>query len=138
MRGSGPASGLNALGKLLQSSVFQAWNRIFPTSSPGGQQQRVAIARALVNDPAIILADEPTGALDTRTSIELMDVFQKLNNERSMTIIVVTHETDIADYAKRVIMFQDGRVRKDYPVEDRRDAGEALLQLPEDEEACEE
>ncbi len=109
-----------------------------PNQLSGGQQQRVAIARALVNDPAIILADEPTGALDTRTSIELMDVFQKLNNERSMTIIVVTHETDIADYAKRVIMFQDGRVRKDYPVEDRRDAGEALLQLPEDEEACEE
>ena len=94
----------------------------------------MAIARALVNNPAIILADEPTGALDTRTSIELMDVFQKLNDERSMTIIIVTHEAEIADYSKRVILFQDGRIRKDYPVENRRSAHEALEQLPDDDE----
>ncbi len=108
--------------------------RNLPNQLSGGQQQRVAIARALVNNPAIILADEPTGALDSRTSIELMAVFQKLNEERAMTVIVVTHETDIADYAKRVVLFQDGRIRKDYPVESRRNAGEVLLQLPEDAE----
>ena len=109
-----------------------------PNQLSGGQQQRVAIARALVNNPAIILADEPTGALDTRTSIELMAMFQKLNEERSMTIIVVTHETDIADYAKRMIIFQDGRIRKDYPVENRRSAGTVLLELPDDDEDLEE
>ena len=108
-----------------------------PNQLSGGEQQRVAIARALVNNPAIILADEPTGALDTRTSIELMALFQNLNDERSMTIIVVTHEADIADYAKRVILFQDGRIRKDYPIENRRNAREVLLQLPEDEEEFE-
>ena len=85
-----------------------------PNQLSGGQQQRVAIARALVNDPAIILADEPTGALDTRTSIELMGVFQQLNRERGMTIIIVTHEPDIAEFGKRVLLFGDGRIRKDY------------------------
>ncbi len=105
-----------------------------PNQLSGGQQQRVAIARALVNNPAIILADEPTGALDTRTSIELMDVFQKLNDERGMTVIIVTHEAEIANYSKRVILFQDGRIRKDYPVENRRSAHEALKQLPDDDE----
>ncbi len=109
-----------------------------PNQLSGGQQQRVAIARALVNNPAIILADEPTGALDSRTSIELMAVFQKLNDERSMTIILVTHETDIAGYGKRVLLFQDGRVRKDYPVENRRNAGTVLLELPDDDEDFEE
>ncbi len=108
--------------------------RNLPNQLSGGQQQRVAIARALVNHPAIILADEPTGALDTRTSVELMGVFQKLNEERNMTIIVVTHEQDIAEYAKRVLMFRDGRIRKDYPVETRRNAEEVLATLPEEEE----
>ena len=107
-----------------------------PNQLSGGQQQRVAIARALVNNPAIILADEPTGALDTRTSIELMGVFQKLNEEQNMTVILVTHEPDIADFAKRIILFRDGRIRKDYRVENRRSAEQALLDLPveEDEE----
>ena len=107
-----------------------------PNQLSGGEQQRVAIARALVNNPAIILADEPTGALDSRTSVELMAVFQKLNEERDMTIIIVTHEPDIAEYAKRVLLFGDGKIRKDYPVEDRRRASETLKHMPlvEDDE----
>ena len=107
-----------------------------PNQLSGGQQQRVAIARALVNDPAIILADEPTGALDSRTSVELMDVFQRLNEERNMTIILVTHEPDIAEFAKRVLLFGDGKIRRDYPVENRRSASEKLKNMPviDDEE----
>src|SRR6266849_6247410 len=83
-----------------------------PNQLSGGQQQRVAIARALVNRPTIILADEPTGNLDSRTSIEVMDVFQYLNRERAITIAVVTHEPDIAEYTKRVIVFKDGRIKR--------------------------
>jgi putative ABC transport system ATP-binding protein len=104
--------------------------RNMPNQLSGGQQQRVAIARALVNDPAIILADEPTGALDSRTSVELMDVFQKLNEERNMTIILVTHEPDIAEFAKRVILFGDGKIRKDYAVKNRKSAAETLKTMP--------
>src|SRR3982074_2429593 len=84
----------------------------FPSQLSGGQQQRVAIARALVNKPAILLADEPTGNLDSRTSVALMQIFQGLN-ERGLTIVLVTHEVDIAQFAKRVIVFRDGRIRKD-------------------------
>ena len=104
-----------------------------PNQLSGGQQQRVAIARALVNNPAIILADEPTGALDTRTSIELMEVFQHLNEERNMTVILVTHEVDISEYAKRVLLFRDGKIVKDYPVTNRLDATIALRNLPVEE-----
>ena len=104
--------------------------RNLPNQLSGGQQQRVAIARALVNNPAIILADEPTGALDSRTSVELMDVFQKLNEERRMTVILVTHEPDIAEFSKRVILFGDGKIRKDAPVRNRRSAEEALKTMP--------
>ncbi|MGH9837113.1 MAG: ATP-binding cassette domain-containing protein, partial [Blastocatellia bacterium] len=97
----------------------------------GGQQQRVAIARALVNQPAIILADEPTGNLDSRTSVEVMEIFQRLNRERGITLIIVTHEHDIAEYARRVVIFKDGKISQDYPVAEQRDATEELKLLPE-------
>src|SRR6266404_6332789 len=111
--------------------------RNMPNQLSGGQQQRVALARALVNNPSLILADEPTGALDTRTSVEVMEIFQRLNRDRNLTIILVTHEPDIAQYADRIIQFRDGRIRRDLPVENRKDAREVLTQLPaetEDEE----
>jgi putative ABC transport system ATP-binding protein len=101
-----------------------------PNQLSGGQQQRVAIARSLVNRPAIILADEPTGNLDSRTAIEVMDIFQRLNRERGITIALVTHEPDIAQYASRVIVFKDGRIKRDYMVENPRSAREELLSLP--------
>lgn len=101
-----------------------------PNQLSGGQQQRVAIARSLVNRPALILADEPTGNLDSRTSIEVMEIFQKLNRERGITLVLVTHEHDIAEYADRVVVFKDGRIKEDYPVENPRDASEELKLLP--------
>ena len=100
-----------------------------PSQLSGGQQQRVAIARSLVNQPQIILADEPTGALDSRTSIEIMAIFQRLNRESGITMIVVTHEPDIAAYANRNIHFKDGRLQLDERVSRPREAQEELLQL---------
>ena len=97
-----------------------------PNQLSGGQQQRVAIARSLINDPQIILADEPTGALDSRTSIEIMAIFQRLNREKNISIIVVTHEPDIANYGERIIGFRDGRIVRDEFIHNRHDAEREL------------
>jgi putative ABC transport system ATP-binding protein len=101
----------------------------FPSQLSGGQQQRVAIARALVNRPAILLADEPTGNLDSRTSVEIMQIFQELNDQ-GLTIVLVTHEPDIAHFAKRIVVFRDGRIRHDDPVRKRPRAAEVLKTMP--------
>ena len=101
----------------------------FPSQLSGGQQQRVAIARALVNQPRMLLADEPTGNLDSRTSVEVMEIFQKLNAE-GLTIILVTHEPDIAQFAKREIVFRDGQIKRDDVVEIPQVASEALKTMP--------
>src|SRR5262250_2498815 len=101
----------------------------FPSQMSGGQQQRVAIARALVNRPAILFADEPTGNLDSRTSVEIMQIFQDLNDS-GLTIVLVTHEPDIAQFAKRMVVFRDGKIRHDDPVKNRPRAAEVLRTLP--------
>lgn len=104
-----------------------------PNQLSGGQQQRVAIARSLVNDPVVILADEATGNLDTRTSYEIMELFQKLNNE-GKTIVFVTHEPDIARFMKRNVIFRDGRIQKENAVTDRFNATHLIEALPVEEE----
>ncbi len=101
----------------------------YPSQLSGGQQQRVAIARALVNRPAILLADEPTGNLDSRTSVEIMDIFQQLNDQ-GLTIVLVTHEHDISQYAKRVLIFRDGKIRRDEINTARPRAAEVLKTMP--------
>jgi putative ABC transport system ATP-binding protein len=101
-----------------------------PNQLSGGQQQRVAIARALINKPSILLADEPTGNLDTRTSIEVMGIFQRLNQERGITVVLITHEVDIAEYGTRTVTFRDGQVVADKPVVRRRVADDELAALP--------
>jgi putative ABC transport system ATP-binding protein len=101
-----------------------------PNQLSGGQQQRVAIARALIKDPSILLADEPTGNLDTRTSIEVMGIFQRLNRERGITVVLITHEMDIAEYGTRTVMFRDGQVVADKPTARRRLAQDELAAQP--------
>ena len=101
-----------------------------PNQLSGGQQQRVAIARALINEPSLLLADEPTGNLDSRTSIEVMGIFQRLNEQHGITVLLITHEHDIAEYATRVVSFRDGRIVGDAPVTQRRQADEELAALP--------
>lgn len=101
----------------------------YPSQLSGGQQQRVAIARGLVNRPAILLADEPTGNLDSRTSVEIMEVFQTLN-DGGLTIILVTHEPDVAQFARRVLQFRDGRLKSDHTVKNRPRAEEVLRNMP--------
>jgi putative ABC transport system ATP-binding protein len=105
-----------------------------PNQLSGGQQQRVAIARALVNEPRVLLADEPTGNLDTHTSIEVMGVFQALN-EQGITVVMVTHELDIADFAKRRVVMRDGLIRTDEVVSQRFHAPEAMARLQEEQRA---
>src|SRR6195256_6840092 len=100
-----------------------------PSQLSGGQQQRVAIARGLVNRPSILLADEPTGNLDSRTSVEIMDIFQKLNSD-GLTVVLVTHEPDVAQFAKRNIEFRDGKIRRDEPISNRPIAAEVLKNMP--------
>jgi putative ABC transport system ATP-binding protein len=109
-----------------------------PNQLSGGQQQRVAIARALVNNPSLLLADEPTGNLDSRTSVEIMSVFQRLNRDANLTIVLVTHEPDIAQYASRIVVVRDGLVTRDQRVSGRRDAAAELAVMPPSEVELEE
>jgi putative ABC transport system ATP-binding protein len=118
-----------ALGALDAVGLSSRYHHM-PNQLSGGQQQRVAIARALVNEPSLILADEPTGNLDTRTSIEVMGIFQRLNKERGITVLLITHEMDIAEYGTRLIRFRDGRIVADQPVLHRRNAADELAALP--------
>lgn len=115
--------------KALESVGLADRSHHFPNQLSGGEQQRVAIARALVNDPVVILADEPTGNLDTRTSIEVMDIFQQLN-KRGITVVIVTHEWDIASYTNRNVTFGDGKIQKDVIVQKPKKASEELLTIP--------
>lgn len=133
--GSSPKNRDEKARKALSMVGLEGRENHYPNQLSGGQQQRVAIARALVNDPAIILADEPTGNLDTRTSIEVMDIFQTLN-QQGITVVLITHEKDIASFTKRNILFRDGRIVKDETVNSPQKAKEMLLSLPvaEDEE----
>jgi putative ABC transport system ATP-binding protein len=106
-----------------------------PSELSGGQQQRVAIARALVTEPALVLADEPTGNLDSRTTIEVMALFQELN-EQGITVVLVTHEPEVAVYAKRIVEVRDGQIRRDEPVKNRRSAAQDLARLDEEERSA--
>jgi len=132
-------------GKIRKEKAVAALERVglgdrihhYPNQLSGGQQQRVAIARALVNDPSIILADEPTGNLDSRTSVEVMDIFQQLN-DNGITVLLVTHEPDIADFAKRQIVFRDGKVKADKANADRKRASKVLAKMPAIDEEDEE
>jgi putative ABC transport system ATP-binding protein len=113
----------------LQQVGLEGREHHHPNQLSGGQQQRVAIARALINDPAILLADEPTGNLDSRTSVEILAIFQRLNRENGITVILVTHEPDVAACASRIILFRDGRILKDGRVLTPRDAMAGLVAL---------
>ena len=109
-----------ALAKLANVGVSHLANH-HPNQMSGGQQQRVAIARSLVNDPALILADEPTGALDTKSSQDVMRLFTRLNEEEGITVVLVTHEPDVAAYARRIVTFRDGSILRD-EINERRAA----------------
>src|SRR5204862_7091666 len=111
--------------RVLEAVGLQGRGDHHPSQLSGGQQQRVAIARALINEPEVVLADEPTGNLDSRTSIEIMGIFQQLNN-RGITIVMVTHEADIAAYARRNVVMRDGLVLNDFAVAERRNASVEL------------
>jgi putative ABC transport system ATP-binding protein len=123
--------------KLRKAKAIEALEKVglgdrihhYPNQLSGGQQQRVAIARSLVNDPSIILADEPTGNLDSRTSVEVMGIFQELNSH-GITVILVTHEPDVAQFAKRHVVFRDGKIRADRINDNPRIASEAIKDMP--------
>ena len=127
--GSSARDNIERARKALAQVGLEDRGNSYPNQLSGGQQQRVAIARALVNDPTIILADEPTGNLDTRTSIEVMDIFQSLNRN-GITVVIITHEADIASYTKRNIAFRDGKIVKDAAVTMTRNAGAEIESLP--------
>jgi putative ABC transport system ATP-binding protein len=116
--------------RVLEAVGLQGRGEHHPSQLSGGQQQRVAVARALINDPEVLLADEPTGNLDSRTSVEVMGIFQDLN-KRGITIIMVTHEPDIASYARRNVVMRDGRIVSDFAVTRRFDAATELQKLSE-------
>jgi putative ABC transport system ATP-binding protein len=126
--GSSPKTIADKAKKALNMVGLEGRENSFPNQLSGGQQQRVAIARALINDPAIILADEPTGNLDTKTSVEIMGIFQSLN-KKGITIVIITHETDIAAYAKRNITMRDGKIIKDEKVDTPLNALDELKSL---------
>jgi putative ABC transport system ATP-binding protein len=109
-----------------------------PNQLSGGQQQRVAIARALMNKPSILLADEPTGNLDSRTSVEVLDIFQSLRHERGITIILITHEPSVAEYGSRIVAFKDGRIVSDAPNIHQRVAKGELAEMPPSQAIIEE
>lgn len=117
----------------LEITGLKGFERYRPYELSGGMQQRVAIARALVNEPEVVLADEPTGNLDSRTSVEIMGIFQKLNRQ-GITVVMVTHEADIASYARRNVVMRDGLVQHDFTVERRLDATAELQKLSAQEE----
>jgi len=119
--GMAPAERRERARKAMASVGLEAKERSLPNQLSGGQQQRVALARALANNPAIILADEPTGALDSKTADEIMRIFRQLNDERHMTIVLVTHEPDIALHAKRLVRFRDGEILEDRPIKHEDD-----------------
>ena len=102
----------------------------YPNQLSGGQQQRVAIARALMTEPPILLADEPTGNLDSRTSVEVMDIFQRLQSERGITVILITHDHDVAQYGSRVVSFKDGHIISDSKNTSWRAASKELADMP--------
>jgi putative ABC transport system ATP-binding protein len=119
--GVAPAERRERARKVIANVGLEAKEHSFPNQLSGGQQQRVALARALANNPAIILADEPTGALDTKTADEIMRIFRQLNDERHMTIVLITHEPDIAVHAKRLVRFRDGEIQEDRPIKHKED-----------------
>ena len=112
-RGDSPPARRVAAAKALQSVGLGGWERHTPGELSGGQQQRVAIARAIVTEPAVVLADEPTGNLDTQRSHEIMGLLLALNRDHGITVLMVTHEPDMAGYARRMVHFVDGRIAKD-------------------------
>ena len=128
--GASPREQLRRAREALASVGLSDKERSVPSQLSGGQQQRVAIARALVNRPSILIADEPTGNLDSRSSLEVMEIFQRLNREQKLTLVLVTHEADIAAHATRIVTVRDGRIRQDEPVASPRSARETLDQMP--------